>query len=94
MPKSRQTPVEAFRQRQKRQGIVRLEVRVRKDDAALLRSIAQALGDPGREAEVRSLLRARFVAPPPIGLKAILSSVPLDGIELERPRDVGRPVDL
>lgn len=48
---------QTFRRRLKRQGIVRVEVRVRKDDAALLRCVAQALGDPGRQAEVCSLLR-------------------------------------
>ena len=93
MPKSRKTPLETFRGRRKRQGIVRVEVQVRKDDAALLRSVAQALGDPRRAAEARSLLRARFATPSPVGLKALLASAPLDGIELERPRDLGRPVD-
>jgi len=94
MPKSPKTPLETFRRRLKRQGIVRVEVRVRKDDAALLRSVAQALGDPGRETEARSLLRTRFATPSPVGLKALLASAPLDGIELKRPRDRGRPVDL
>ena len=93
MPKSRKTPLEAFRWRRKRQGIVRVELQVRKDDAALLRGVARALGDPGREAEARSLLRARFATPSPAGLKALLAAAPLDGIELKRPRDLGRPVD-
>ena len=94
MPKSQKTPLETFRRRLKRRGIVRVEVQVCKDDAALLRSVAQALGDPGREAEARSLLRACFATPSPVGLKALLASAPLDGIDLERPRDLGRPFDL
>lgn len=93
MQKSRKSPLAAFRQRLKRQGIVRVEVQVRKGDAALVRSVAKALGDPGREAEARSFLRARFATPGPTGLKAILASAPLEGIELERPRDTGRAVD-
>ncbi len=93
MPKSQKTPLETFRGRQKRRGVVRVEVQVRKEDVALVRSVAQALGDPGRAAETRSLLRARFATPNPVGLKALLASAPLDGIELERPRDLGRPVD-
>lgn len=94
MANARKTPLESFRKRQKREGIVRVEVQVRKEDAALLRSVAQALGDPTREAETRSLLKTRFVAPSPAGLKALLASAPLDGIELERSRDLGRPVEL
>ena len=94
MPKSQKTPLETFRRRLKRRGIVRVEVQVRKDDAALVRNVAEALGDPGREAEARSLLRARFATPRLVGLKALLASAPLDGIELERPRDLGRTVDL
>ncbi len=94
MPKSPNTPLETFRRRMKRRGIVRVEVQVRKDDAALLRSVAQALGDPAREAEARSLLRTCFAAPSAVGLKALLASAPFDGIDLERPRDLGRPSDL
>ena len=94
MPKARKNPLASYRRRQKRQGIVRVEVQVRKEDVALVRSVAQALGDPGREAEARSLLKARFATPSAVGLKALLASAPLDGIELERPRDLGRPVDL
>ena len=90
----RKTPLDTFRRRQKRQGIVRVEVQVRKEDAALVRRVAQALADPEREAEARSLLKARFARPSPVGLKALLASAPLDDIELQRPRDLGRPVDL
>jgi hypothetical protein len=94
MPKSPKTPLETFRRRLKRRGIVRVEIQVRRDDAALLRRVAQALGDPGRAAETRNLLQARFATPSPVGLKALLASAPLDGIELDRPRDLGRHVDL
>ena len=88
------TPLETFRSRQKRRGMVRIEVQARKEDAALLRSVARALCDPAREAEARRLLRARFGSPEAVGLKALLASAPLEGIELDRPRDLGRPVDL
>ena len=94
MATARKTPLDRFRRRQKRQGIVRVEVQVRKEDAPLVRSIAEALGDPDRAAAARSLLKARFAAPGSAGLKALLASAPLDGIELERARDPGRPVDL
>ena len=38
--------------------------------------------------------RQRFVQPPKVGLKALLASAPLEGIDLRRSRDPGRDVDL
>ncbi len=67
-----------------------MEVRVRKEDTPLVRSVAQALGDPGLAAAARSLLKARFGTPTSTGLKSLLASAPLDGIDLERARDPGR----
>jgi hypothetical protein len=49
--------------------VVRLEVHVRKDDAALVRGIVKALADPEREGEARALLRERFGAGKAKGLK-------------------------
>jgi hypothetical protein len=92
--KIRKTALESFRDRQKRKGTVRVEVRVRKEDAPLLRGVARALGDPARETEARSLLQARFGAAGAVGLKALLAAAPLDGVELDRARDPGRAVDL
>jgi hypothetical protein len=94
MTTARKTPLNSFRSRQKRQGVVRVEVQVRKEDAVLVRGVARALGDPQRAAEARSLLKARFAKPPSAGLKALLASAPIEGIEISRPRDLGRPVDL
>jgi len=90
----RKTPLSSFRSRQKRQGIVRVEVQVRKEDAVLVRGVARALGDPRRAPEARSLLKARFAEPALAGLKTLLASAPLDGIDIDRPRDLGRPVDV
>ena len=47
-----------------------------------------------READTRALLRRRFAAPRAKGLKALLAAAPLEGIDLERARDTGRPLDL
>jgi hypothetical protein len=74
----------AYRRRSRRRGIARLEVRVRKDDAALVRSIVKALADPDREAETRALLRDRFGARRSKGLKVLLAAAPLEGIDLAR----------
>ena len=94
MPNAQKNAVSSYRRRLKQQGMVRLEVRVRKDDATLLRDIVSALADPKRELEARALLRERFGAGQVTGLKALLAAAPLEGIDLKRRRDTGRAVDL
>jgi len=84
----------AHRARKRRQGFVRVEVNVGKKDAALVRDVAAALCDPARQAAARLLLRQRFAQPPRVSLKALLVAAPLDGIDLDRGRDLGREVDL
>jgi hypothetical protein len=86
--------VTVHRERRKRQGFVRLEVQVRREDAHLLRSIAGALADPARAAEARALLRERFAPRKAKSLKALLADAPLDGIDLDRSDDRGREVEL
>lgn len=86
--------VSRHRARKSRQGFVRVEVSVRKQDAPLLRSVAAALSDPERQGAARTLLRQRFAEPPPVSLKALLAAAPLDGIDLERSPDRGRDVEL
>ena len=82
-----------YRRRLKQRGVVRLEVHVRKDDAPLVRGVVTALSDPSRESETRSLLREHFGASKATGLKALLVSAPLEGIDLSRERDFGRDVE-
>ena len=86
--------VASHRARLERQGRVRVEVNVRKEDASLVRRVASALSDPARQAEARVLLRQRFLEPSNVSLKALLASAPLDGIDLDRSHDLGREVDL
>ncbi len=88
------TPLALHRSRMKRQGIVRVEVQVRKQDAALVREVAHALNSPHQAEEARTLLRARFAGGKANGLKALLASAPLEGIDLTRSRDTGRNIDL
>jgi hypothetical protein len=82
-----------YLRRLKQRGVVRLEVHVRKDDAPLVRGVVTALSDPSRESETRSLLREHFGASKATGLKALLVSAPLEGIDLSRERDFGRDVE-
>jgi len=88
------SPVATHRKRMERQGFVRVEVNVRKEDAGLVRRVASALSDPSRQAEARKLLQQRFVEAPRVSLKALLASAPLDGIDLDRSSAPGRDVDL
>jgi hypothetical protein len=75
-------------------GIVRLEVQVHQVDVPLLRGIVRALADPGREVATRAWLRARFGPVPAADRKVLLVAAPLEGIDLERPGDLGRAVEL
>ena len=88
------SPVTRWRKRRQQQGFVRVEIQVRKEDAALMRDVATALVDPERETETRSILREKIAAPRSGGLKALLASAPFEGIDLERPRDFGRDTGL
>jgi hypothetical protein len=78
----------------RQRGIARIEVRVRTEDAPLVRGVVEALADPQRASSTRALLRERIGVPSAAGLKEWLASAPLDGIELVRDRDLGRDVDL
>jgi hypothetical protein len=88
------SPVARHRARKARQGFVRVEINVRKEDAKLLRRVVGALADPARQATARTLLRQRFAEPARVSLKALLAAAPLDGIDLDRSHDLGRDVDL
>jgi len=82
------------RRRMKKDGFVRVEISVSKQDAPLMRRVAKALGDPVRGKEARAVLRQRFAPLPSEDLKALLAAAPLEGVDLERSRDVGRKIDL
>jgi hypothetical protein len=82
------------RARMGRQGFVRVEINVQREDATLVRRVASALADPKRRAMARKLLRQGFVDSPKVSLKSLLASAPLDDIDLERTLDFGRDVDL
>ena len=86
--------VAEHRERLKQRGLIRIEVRAPKEDAALLRHVAGALSDPARAAQTRRLLRAQFAPYAGMGLKESLAAAPLEGVDLERNPDTGRPVDL
>ncbi len=94
MTSANPSPVTKWRKRRQRQGFVRVEVQVRKEDASLVRDVATALVDPEREIEARAILREKIAMPRSGSLKALLASAPLEGIDLERSREFGRDVAL
>jgi hypothetical protein len=94
MTRKTKSSLATHRAQMRRRGFVRVEVKVRKEDAGLVRRVASALSDPSRQAEARRLLQQRFLEPPKVSLKTLLASAPLDGIDLERSPDPGREVDL
>jgi hypothetical protein len=94
MPNTQRKALTSYRRRLKRRGVVRLEVHIHKDDVVLVRGVVAALADPEREGEARALLRARFGSGAAKGLKALLASAPLEGIDVGRDRDLGRDVGL
>ncbi|MDD9979973.1 MAG: hypothetical protein OXU81_01195 [Gammaproteobacteria bacterium] len=94
MTSTEPSPVTQWRKRRQRQGFVRVEIQVRKEDVALVRDVASALVDPERATKTRTILREKIAAPRSGGLKALLASAPLEGIDLERQRDFGRDAAL
>jgi hypothetical protein len=90
----KRSAVATHRARKVRAGFMRVEISIRKEDVPLVRQMAAALTDPNRQADARALLRQRFSAPSKLSLKELLASAPLEGIDLDRARDLGRDVDL
>ncbi|MCR9193066.1 MAG: hypothetical protein NXI01_10590, partial [Gammaproteobacteria bacterium] len=71
-----------------------VEVKVRKEDASLVREIASALGDPARHNATRVILHKHITRSPSRSFKDLLASAPLEDIDVDRPRDFGRKLDL
>ena len=88
--------VESYRERQRRRGLLRVEVQAPEADAPLLRELAQALrGNGQRASKLRRVLRRALAPEAEEGsLKQLLEAAPLEGIDLTRPRDFGREIEL
>jgi hypothetical protein len=94
MTKSQRRAVSRHRKRQKQRGIVRVEVRVAKADATVIKSIARALLDPVRALQVRTFVTDKLDKRP--NFFELLQMCP-DGIDWDNLRDkndFGREVDL
>ena len=85
---------ELNRERLQHEGWVRCEVKIPREDVALIRGVATVLSDPRRKVAARALLRAHFGDSSLPSLKALLAAAPLEGIDIERSADPGRVPDL
>ncbi len=88
-----------YRARFARRGFTRFEVMAREADRDLIRTLARRLSEEGPEAErARSTVRTVVVGalPKPGNILAALRRSPMVGADLEisRPREKGRRVDL
>ena len=91
--------IDNYRHRLTERGMARFEVIGRNDDRELIRSVAKRLAEGGADAErLRAAISHSIAGEPPKKggiLKALLAS-PLVSSELDltRPREVGRKVDI
>lgn len=83
----------SHRRRLKERGLSRIEVQARPDDAELLRALAGRLREGAPADELRQGLKELLATTRP-SLKALLAAAPLEGLELERSRDLPRDVEL
>lgn len=91
--------IETYRARLTQRGIKRFEVMALETDRELIRSLARRLSDDGPEAEeLRATVREAVSGEPPKagGILSALRRSPLVGadLDLSRPREEGRRVDL
>ncbi len=89
--------VARYRARARRRGLLRVEVQVPRQDAQRIRALATLLREGPDAATERSragvdaVLRTASGAG---GLKKLLASAPLEGVEGLRSRETGRPIEL
>lgn len=91
--------IENYRARLTQRGFKRFEVMALEADRELIRSLARQLAEEGPEAEqTRQTVKALVAGEPPAsgGILSALRRSPLVGadLDLSRPREEGRRVDL
>ncbi len=99
MSSSQKRAIQNYRTRLSERGLSRFEVLGRDEDRDLIRSLARRLADDTPEAsELRATVSRSISGEPPAkgGILAALRRSPLVGadLDLDRPRDEGREVDI
>ena len=96
MTPAQKNAVSKYRKRQRKRGIVRMEINIPDVDKPLIRDIATKLRAGGELAE-RTRLALSSVLNPYAGmnLKELLENAPpLDELDLERSKETAREIDL
>ena len=99
MGSSQKRAIQNYRTRLGERGLARFEVLGREADRDLIRALARRLADEGPEASrLRAAMSQSIAGEPPKtgGILAALRRSPLVGAELDlqRPREDGRPVEI
>jgi hypothetical protein len=99
MSSSQNRAIQNYRSRLSERGLSRFEVLGRDEDRDLIRSLARRLADDTPEAsELRATVSRSISGEPPAkgGILAALRRSPLVGadLDLDRPRDEGREIDI
>ena len=99
MGKAQRRAVQNYRSRLEERGLTRFEVLGRNADRDLIRSLARRLAEDDPEASVlRTAVSRSMAGEPPRkgGILAALRRSPLvgAGLDLSRPRDEGREIEL
>jgi hypothetical protein len=96
MGQSQKKAVRRYRERQKENGNVRVEVNVPKHDSPLIRDVAANLRAGGALAErTRSVLKSLLSPFAGMSLKELIENAPpLDDLDLERSKELPGDIDL
>jgi len=98
MPSSQQRAIQNYRARLADKGLTRFEVVAHSADRELFRALAKTLAEDGPQAQqVRATLAASIAGESQCGnILSALRASPLvgAGLDLERPRELGRTVTL
>jgi len=89
--------VENYRKRLSKRGLMRVEVQGLKQDRELVRAVASRLAESGPEAtELRAAMRQKLAGKPGKkgGVLAALRQWPIGDLDLTRPFEEGRKIDL
>ena len=96
MTAAQKKAIKDYRRRQKAKGIVRMEITVPEADKPMIRQLAKGLRSGGETAEkIRRAMKSALNPYRDMGLKEILENAPpLDELDLERPRETARDIEL
>jgi hypothetical protein len=94
MTKAQAKALRTHRQRLAHRGIVRLEVRVPRQDIGLVRRVTECLLDERTAPDLRQWLSQRFDPSGATSFKELLLWAPLDGIDLPRRSRRNRRIKL